>query len=180
MTSPDPVRIGNSEREAAVRALGEHLAEGRLDHNEYDERVSAAYAARTAEDLTPLFKDLPWIGEAPTVLAPQPPPLAYPAPTAYHPTGGYPVSPGQRDMEAPYGRELETGIPYSDRQKVVAGVLQLFIPFGVGRFYSGHAGVGVAQLLTSWLGIGILWCWIDAIVMLAGRPVDQYGRPLRP
>ena len=177
MTSPDPVRIGNVEREAAVRALGEHLAEGRLDHDEYQERVSAAYAARTADDLTPLFKDLPWIGETPTVLAP--PAAPYPGPPVY-PTAGYPVPVVQRDLEAPYGREPETGIPYSDRQKIVAGLLQLFLPFGVGRFYSGSAGVGVAQLLTSWLGVGILWCWIDAIVMLAGRPRDQYGRPLRP
>jgi TM2 domain-containing membrane protein YozV len=178
VTSPDPVRIGNAERESAVRALGEHYAEGRLDHDEYEQRVSAAYAARTADDLTPLFKDLPWIGEAPTVLATAPPPVPYPAPV--YPPAGYPVPAGQHDVEAPYGREPITGIPYSDRQKVIAGVLQILLPFGVGRFYSGQAGVGVAQLLTSWIGIGILWCWIDGIIMLAGRPLDQYGRPLRP
>jgi TM2 domain-containing membrane protein YozV len=178
VTSPDPVRIGHAEREAAVRALGEHYAEGRLDHDEYDQRVAAAYAARTAGDLAPLFKDLPRIGEAPTALV-GPAPVPYPGAPVY-PAGGYPVPGGQRDPEAPFGRELETGIPYSDRQKVVAGVLQILIPFGVGRFYAGQAGIGVAQLLTSWLGIGIIWCWIDAIIMLAGRPTDQFGRPLRP
>jgi TM2 domain-containing membrane protein YozV len=59
-------------------------------------------------------------------------------------------------------------------------VLQIVLPFGVGRFYAGQAGVGVAQLLLSFFGIGILGAWIDGILILAGRPVDQYGRPLRP
>jgi hypothetical protein len=38
----------------------------------------------------------------------------------------------------------------------------------------------VAQLLLSFVGIGMLWAFIDGIVILAGRPVDQDGRPLRP
>jgi uncharacterized membrane protein len=58
--SPNPeMRIGDSEREAAVSALGEHYASGRLTKEEYDERSSKAYAARTSSDLWPLFNDLP-------------------------------------------------------------------------------------------------------------------------
>ena len=72
-----------------------------------------------------------------------------------------------------------TGRPYSDRSKVVAGLLQLFLPFGIGRFYSGHTGIGIAQLLLSFVGIGVLWAFIDGIVILAGHPNDPYGRPLR-
>lgn len=63
----DPhLRIGDAEREAAVTALGEHFAAGRLDHAEFDERSARAYAARTAAELQPLFTDLP----APHPLAP--------------------------------------------------------------------------------------------------------------
>lgn len=52
-------RIGDADREAAVSALGEHYAAGRLTKEEYDERADHAYAARTASALWPLFADLP-------------------------------------------------------------------------------------------------------------------------
>ena len=55
----DPVRIGDDDREAAVRALGEQYAEGRLTKDEFDERSDAAWSARTRGDLAPLFEDLP-------------------------------------------------------------------------------------------------------------------------
>ena len=58
--SPQPeMRIGDAEREAAVEALGEHFAAGRLTKDEYDERAAVAWAARTNSDLWPLFLDLP-------------------------------------------------------------------------------------------------------------------------
>lgn len=56
--APSP-RIGNAEREAAEAALQAHLQAGRLDAEEYGERSAKASVARTADDLTPLFADLP-------------------------------------------------------------------------------------------------------------------------
>jgi hypothetical protein len=53
------LRIGDAEREAAVQALGEHFAAGRLTKDEYDERADLAWSARTASALAPLFADLP-------------------------------------------------------------------------------------------------------------------------
>ncbi len=53
------IRIGDAERERAVQSLGEHLRAGRLEVGEYDERLTAAFGARTAGDLVPLFIDLP-------------------------------------------------------------------------------------------------------------------------
>jgi hypothetical protein len=53
------MRIGDAEREAAVAALGEHYAAGRLTKDEFDERTDRAYAARTGSALRPLFTDLP-------------------------------------------------------------------------------------------------------------------------
>lgn len=163
MSTPEPrrIRVGHAEREWAVTELGEHLAAGRLDPDEYAERAAAAYSARTDDELDALFADLPRPSAAVA-------PVSYPSP--------YPVD---RRTDAPYGVDLRTGLPFSDRNKVVAGVLQLVLPFGIGRFYSGHHGIGVAQLLLSVFGIGILWAWIDGILLLAGHPTDPYGRPLR-
>ncbi|MBK6513938.1 MAG: TM2 domain-containing protein [Polyangiaceae bacterium] len=79
----------------------------------------------------------------------------------------------------PYGIHPATGMPYSDKSKVVAGVLQILLPFGVGRFYTGHIGIGVAQLLTSFICIGGIWSFIDGIMMLMGNVPDAQGRPLR-
>lgn len=56
--APEP-RIGDAEREAAITALGEHYAAGRLTKEEFDERADQAWAARTASGLWPLFADLP-------------------------------------------------------------------------------------------------------------------------
>ena len=55
---PD-LRIGDHEREAAAKSLGEHFAAGRLDPVELEERLSAVYAARTQVQLDRLFLDLP-------------------------------------------------------------------------------------------------------------------------
>src|SRR5664279_24481 len=52
-------RIGDAERDDAAAALSEHFAAGRLDRDEFDVRLAAAYAARTGADLQPLFTDLP-------------------------------------------------------------------------------------------------------------------------
>jgi TM2 domain-containing membrane protein YozV len=80
--------------------------------------------------------------------------------------------------EAPYGVD-HLGRPYSDKSKIVAGVLQLFLGgLGIGRFYVGSVGVGVAQLLTCG-GLGI-WALIDAILFFTSNDrTDKQGRPLR-
>lgn len=53
------VRIGDAEREEAVRQINEHFAAGRLTEEEHTERTDQAYAARTQADLDALFADLP-------------------------------------------------------------------------------------------------------------------------
>jgi hypothetical protein len=54
-----PIRIGTAERNAAMTALDEHLAAGRLDVEEYGERSARASTAMTAPQLAALFDDLP-------------------------------------------------------------------------------------------------------------------------
>lgn len=79
---------------------------------------------------------------------------------------------------APFGVDPQ-GRPYSDKSKVVAGVLQLFLGgLGAGRFYVGSTGVAIAQLLTCG-GLGV-WALIDAILFFTSNDrTDSQGRILR-
>ena len=56
---PESLRAGNADRERVVAQLNGAFAEGRLDVRELDERVAAAYAAKTLGELAPLTADLP-------------------------------------------------------------------------------------------------------------------------
>jgi TM2 domain-containing membrane protein YozV len=80
--------------------------------------------------------------------------------------------------EAPYGVD-PLGRPYSDKSKIVAGILQIFLGgFGAGRFYVGSTGVAIAQLFTCG-GLGI-WALIDGILFLTSNDrTDKQGRVLR-
>ncbi len=131
---------------------------------------------------------------------PPPPPGGYggPPPGGYGgpPPGGYGPPPGgaygapppgamvgpmggPMMPHAPYGIDPVTGMPFSDKSKIIAGLLQIFLgTLGVGRFYTGHIGLGVAQLLLGWLTCGV-WPLVDGIMMLMGKVPDAQGRPLR-
>ncbi|MFD6287737.1 TM2 domain-containing protein [Streptomyces sp. NPDC060205] len=102
----------------------------------------------------------------------------YPPPGGYAPAGAYPPGTFTGDPNAPYGYD-PYGRPYSDKSKIIAGVLQLCLgSLGVGRFYIGSVGIGLAQLFTCG-GLGI-WALIDGIMLLTGHnATDAQGRPLR-
>lgn len=53
------LRASDADRERVAAVLREAAAEGRLAFDELDERLSAAYAAKTYADLEPLTRDLP-------------------------------------------------------------------------------------------------------------------------
>ena len=52
------LRASDSDRERVVALLGEALADGRLSHDEYNERMPVALAARTLGELADLTTDL--------------------------------------------------------------------------------------------------------------------------
>jgi hypothetical protein len=56
---PPVVRASDADREATVTRLQRAVAEGRIDLSEFGERVEAAYAAGTHDDLAALVADLP-------------------------------------------------------------------------------------------------------------------------
>lgn len=104
------------------------------------------------------------------------PPPQYGQPQYAQPAYQQPAVPG-----APYGVHPLTGIPYSDKSKLAAGLLNILLPFGIGRFYIGDTGIGVAQLLVSLLtcGIGGLWSLVDGIILLTSDSRDAHGYMLR-
>ncbi|WP_336205810.1 DUF1707 SHOCT-like domain-containing protein [Nonomuraea sp. LPB2021202275-12-8] len=55
----DDLRIGDAEREQTMASLREHFAQGRLTHEELDQRLDQALAARTGRDLAQVTADLP-------------------------------------------------------------------------------------------------------------------------
>lgn len=79
MSQPDPrLRVSDGDRERAMADLAQHYAEGRLEHEEYDERLDAIWTARTRADLAVLFGDLPRTPAPQPAAAARPP--ARPAP----------------------------------------------------------------------------------------------------
>lgn len=79
---------------------------------------------------------------------------------------------------------------------MIAGLLQLIGLFGVlgiGRFYLGNTGLGLAQLLVGLLGgfiigmltcglgfaIPVIWAIVDAVLIFSGNVRDPQGRRLR-
>jgi TM2 domain-containing membrane protein YozV len=125
----------------------------------------------------------------PGAVPPPPPPYGYQQP---YPQQGYPQQPYPQQgfpqavaygvgPATPYGVHPGTGIPYSDKSKLVAGLLQILLPLGIGRFYIGDNKTGVLQLVVVVLtcGIGMLWPFIDGIIMLATDSKDANGYMLR-
>jgi hypothetical protein len=68
--TPPPLRASDADREAAAERLRQACLEGRIDADELEERLEAAYAGRFVTDLERLTADV------------TPPPAAAPAPVA--------------------------------------------------------------------------------------------------
>lgn len=68
----------------------------------------------------------------------------------------------------------------STKSKLLAGLLQILLPFGIGRFYLGYTAIGVLQILVAIFtcGVGVLWSLIDGIMILCGKVNDPEGLPL--
>ena len=55
----DNIRVSDAERAEVADLLARHYSDGRLDKQEFDERVARAMSAKTHGDLAGLFDDLP-------------------------------------------------------------------------------------------------------------------------
>lgn len=86
----------------------------------------------------------------------------------------------QRDIFAGtnQGASQQNRSPEDKNRWLVTLLLCWFLgSFGVHRFYTGHIGIGVAQLLT--LGGCGIWAIIDLIIILTGNFKDAEGNPIK-
>ena len=78
----DGIRAADVDRERVVAALREEMAVGRLTMDEFEDRLSRAYAAKTWRDLRALTADLPvdiaFEGESRPAPKPEPLPVGGP------------------------------------------------------------------------------------------------------
>ena len=66
----DPnMRVSHAERTAVADRLSKHYGDGRLDEEEFNERLDRAMNAKTRADLNGLFDDLPGHEDLPPVAA---------------------------------------------------------------------------------------------------------------
>jgi hypothetical protein len=84
---PAQLRISDEDRHRVAEVLRHAAGEGRLDLHELDERLEAAYAAKTYADLVPITADLPGQAGGPrTVPTGTPPPVQPMVPASTYPS----------------------------------------------------------------------------------------------
>ena len=84
---PAHLRVSDEDRHKVAEILREAAGEGRLDLDELDERLGAAYAAKTYADLVPITVDLPVAGMPTPGVAPAP--VSRPQPAGLVPAARY-------------------------------------------------------------------------------------------
>jgi len=144
--APRDLRASDSDRERVVAMLGEALADGRLSHDEYAERMPLALSARTLGDLAALTGDLAAPEHQPLQLDDGRPVTALF--TGAHRSGRWVVPPAMTCV-ATFGEVVLdfTEAILQDRHVVVTvyalfGKVRLIVPAGVEVVMSGNNILG--------------------------------------
>jgi uncharacterized membrane protein len=153
------MRTSTADRERAIDVLKAGFAEGRLDKDEYDARVSAAYAARTYADLAVVTGDLPG-GQ---IMAPVPVPVAVPH--------WRPVTPAARTNPLAIA-SLVCGLaqPFTGGLTMIPAVILGHVAHSQIR-RSGERGgaLATAGLVLGWIGITVVILMILAVTIVASH-----------
>lgn len=151
MVESDDVRASDAEREAVVARLGSAVGEGRLTLEEFSDRVSAVYAARTKGELVPFTQDLPAM-----------PATSAPATSAqlsrsqqHHTTLGAIKRRGRWRVDADTAMVVTVGpvkldfrgAEFAGRDvtvhvRTVVGAIKIWVPRGIRVFVDGETVVG--------------------------------------
>ena len=146
------LRAATADRERAIDVLKAGFAEGRLTKDEYDARVSQAYAARTYGELAVVTADLPG-GQ---VVAP-----------AWHPV--VPVAPRTNSLAI---ASLVCGLaqPFTGGLTMIPAVILGHVAHGQIR-RSGERGGALATigLVLGWIGISVVVLVLVLVTLIAWR-----------
>lgn len=144
--APRDLRASDSDRERVVSLLGEALADGRLSHDEYAERMPVALSARTLGELADLTTDLASPEQQPVQLGD-----GHPVTALFSTAGrrGRWVVPGTMTCVAAFGEvvlDLQQAI-LQERHVVltvyaVFGRVRLIVPSGVEVVMNGTSILG--------------------------------------
>ncbi len=161
----EQLRVSDVERQAAAYSLGTAMQEGRLDLDEFDERLARAYSAVTYGDLDQLFTDLPKhpLAKPPTQFPP------YPAPRIA----------GYAPMPAPADGRLG---PLGQLRSTTLHLLLFAVTFGIWAFVyvfqthdemKRHSGEGLGGILA--LVISLV-AYMASPFLLSNEVGDLYAR----
>jgi len=138
------MRASTADRERAVDVLKAGFAEGRLNKDEYDMRVSQAYASRTYAELAQVTADLPG-GQGMTAY-PQPYLAVYRPPVVSRRTSSLAIA------------SLVCGLaqPFFGLTTIPAIVLGYVARERIRRSGEDGSGLATAGLVLGWIGIGFI------------------------
>jgi len=157
MVEREQLRVSDADRQAAVDRLRRAHDEGRLDLEEYDRRLAAAYGSVTFADPDRLFTDLPgpraygYAGPFPAGAYPPPYP-AYPQPYGFGAMPAPPASERHLQPTGPIGQVRGTGLQ----------ILLFVVTFGIWGFVyyfqtheemKRHTGQGIGGVVALLLSI---------------------------
>lgn len=125
------LRVGDTDRESALRSLGDHMAAGRLTVDEYGDRASHVAAAKTRGELAAVFSDLP---EPRPRFGPVAPPPAHPPPTfpPHIPPHAYPSHPYGPHGYPPHGYSPHGNPPAYPPRRGLSQQLAAYAPVAIG------------------------------------------------
>ena len=145
--TPEPIRAlraSDADREAVAERLRMASVDGRIDAEELEQRLAAAYSARWVDDLEPLVAD---VSPPPPPAPVAPPPYApYPAPV-YATTNGLAVA------------ALVAGFLWVGWLGSIAAVIMGHIALGQIKESGGReqgTGLAVAGLVLGYMGVATL------------------------
>ena len=169
--APDGLRVGDAERDEVAAALREHYAQGRLDRDEFDERLERALPARTHADLRALLADLPdpsaaRPGAGPATAEPRPEPWDRAwddSRRAWQDACARAWATGRHPAWRHGGHHAPWGPPWAHRPHRHRHRHHHHVPFPLALF----AGLGVVSLVagTAWPLIAALKIWVIFMIV---------------
>ena len=165
------MRASDADRDLALAELSEHFQTGRLTQEEFDERSARALRARTGQELSELFTDLPGGaalgGSDPAGLggpAGSAGPWGSPDPSPSGPSWQGPSwqGPSSRPARSPHGR------PPGCRRPVPFAIVGVVAAIAVANLLGHFASVTIGPV-----GIGFGWVIPVLVIVLLVRRIAR-------